>query len=203
MPPIRNKRSKDLIEQEGRILLAISDFQNVKIPNITQAAEIYNIPCITLRNRLHGTQQRLLVRANSHKLTQPEEESLVKWVFDLDRHGLPPRHSLVREMANHLPSQHRDQQVGEKWVYDLIKRRPEIDLKFSQRYNYERAKYKDSKIIKEHFDRVQAAISEYKILPEDIFNFNKTGFTIRLYATIKIITRSNQYARPKLLQPGN
>ncbi|QGA17419.1 hypothetical protein EYB26_005090 [Talaromyces marneffei] len=89
MPPIRNKKSKDLIEQEGRILLAISDFQNGKIPNIAQAAEIYNIPRTTLRNRLHGTQQRLLVRANSHKLTQPEEESLVKWVLDLDRRGLP------------------------------------------------------------------------------------------------------------------
>ena len=30
-------------------------------------------------------------RANGHKLTQPEEESLVKWVIDLDRCGLPPR----------------------------------------------------------------------------------------------------------------
>ncbi|KAL3705380.1 suppressor protein sef1 [Talaromyces marneffei ATCC 18224] len=203
MPPIRNKKSKDLIEQEGRILLAISDFQNGKIPNIAQAAEIYNIPRTTLRNRLHGTQQRLLVRANSHKLTQPEEESLVKWVLDLDRRGLPPRHSLVREMANHLLSQHGDQQVGEKWVYNLIKRRPEIDSKFSRRYNYERAKCEDPKIIREHFDRVQASISEYGILPEDIFNFDKTGFAMGLCATAKVITGSDRYARPKLLQPGN
>ncbi|EEA21528.1 transposon, putative [Talaromyces marneffei ATCC 18224] len=203
MPPIRNKKSKDLIEQEGRILLAISDFQNGKIPNIAQAAEIYNIPRTTLRNRLHGTQQRLLVRANSHKLTQPEEESLVKWVLDLDRRGLPPRHSLVREMANHLLSQHGDQQVGEKWVYNLIKRRPEIDSKFSRRYNYERAKCEDPKIIREHFDRVQASISEYGILPEDIFNFDKTGFAMGLCATAKVITRSDRYARPKLLQPRN
>ena len=114
MPPIRKKDSKDLIEQEGRILLAISDFQNGKIPNIAQAARIYNIPRTTLRNRLHGIEQRSLVRANGHKLTQYEEESLIKWVLDLDRRALPPRHSLIRDMANYILSQRGDQQVGEK-----------------------------------------------------------------------------------------
>ncbi|EED23153.1 conserved hypothetical protein [Talaromyces stipitatus ATCC 10500] len=110
MPPIRKKDSKDLIEQEGRILLAISDFQNGKIPKIAQAARIYNIPRTTLRNRLHGIEQRMLV---------------------------------------------------------------------------------------------QAAISEYGILPEDIYNFDETGFAMGLCATAKVITGSDRYARPKLLQPGN
>jgi hypothetical protein len=48
MPPIRNKTSKDLAEQEGQILLAISDFQNSKIPNIGRAVKIYNILRTTL-----------------------------------------------------------------------------------------------------------------------------------------------------------
>ena len=203
MPPIRNKASKNLAEQEGRILLAISDFQNGKISKIAQAAKIYNIPRTTLRDRLHGTQQRSLIRANSHKLTQFEEESLVKWVLDLDRRGLPPRHSLVREMANHLLSQHGTQQIGEKWVYNLVQRRPEIDSKFSRRYNYECANCEDPKIIQEHFDRVRDVISEYGILPEDIYNFDETGFAMGLCATAKVITGSDRYARPELLQPGN
>ncbi|EEA22979.1 pogo transposable element, putative [Talaromyces marneffei ATCC 18224] len=203
MPPIRNKNKKDLDEQEGRILLAISDLQNERILRVAQAASVYNIPRTTLQRRLRGVQQRSEVRANSHKLTQSEEESLVKWVLDLDRRGLPPRHSLVREMANYLLSQHGDQRVGDKWVYNLVKRRPEIDSKFSRRYNYERAKCEDPKIIKEHFDRVQAAISEYGILPEDIFNFDETGFAMGLCSTAKVITGSDRYARPKLLQPGN
>jgi hypothetical protein len=112
MPPIRDKKSKDLIEQEGRILLAISDFQNGKIPTIAQVARIYNIPRTTLRNRLHGTQQRSLIRANNHKLTQYEKESLIKWVLDLDKRGLPPRHSLIQEMANYLLLQRNNQQVS-------------------------------------------------------------------------------------------
>jgi hypothetical protein len=71
-------------------------------------------------------------------------------------------------MANCLLLQRGNQQVGENWVINLIKRHPEIDSKFSQRYNYERAKCEDPKIIRERFDRVRAAISECRILPEDI-----------------------------------
>ena len=84
MPPIRKKNQKNLEEQEGRILLAISDLKNGRILRVAQAARIYSIPRMTLQDRLNGTQQRSLVRANHYKLTQSEEDSLVKWVLDLD-----------------------------------------------------------------------------------------------------------------------
>ena len=100
-------------------------------------------------------------------------------------------------------SQRGNQQVGENWVTNLIKRRPEIDSKFSRKYNYERAKCEDTKIIGEYFDRVQEAILHYGILSEDIYNFDETGFAMGLCATAKVITRSDRYTRPKLLQPGN
>jgi hypothetical protein len=102
-------------------------------------------------------------------------------------------------MANYMLLQHGKPQVGKYWITKLIKRRPEIDSKFTRKYNYERAKCEDPKIIQEHFDCVQAAISEYSILLEDIFNFDETGFAIGLCATAKVITGSDRYARPKLL----
>ncbi|EED11806.1 conserved hypothetical protein [Talaromyces stipitatus ATCC 10500] len=176
MPPILNKNKKDLAEQEGRILLAISDLKNERILRVAQAARIYKIPRTTLQKRLSGTQQRSQIRANSHKLTQFEEESLVKWILDLDKRGLPPRHSLV----------------GEKWVYNLVKRRLEIESKFSRKYDYE-----------QYFDRVRKVILEYGILPEDIYNFDETGFAMGLCATAKVITGSDRYTWPKLLQPGD
>ncbi|BDD59847.1 hypothetical protein MAP00_009283 [Monascus purpureus] len=203
MPQIRKKDPLQIAQIEGKIELAISDLKNGKIRSIREAARIYTIPRTTLQDRLKGRQYRQLIRANNHKLAQFEEESLVKWVLDLDRRGLPPRHSLVREMANYLLSQSGDQRVGEKWVYNLVKRRPEISSKFSRRYNYERAKCEDPKIIQEYFDRVQTTISTYGILPEDIYNFDETGFAMGLCATAKVITGSDRYTRPKLLQPGN
>jgi hypothetical protein len=106
-------------------------------------------------------------------------------------------------MANYLLSQHTNQQVGKNWVYNLVKRRPELKSRFSRRYNYERAKCEDIKIIHEHFDRVQETILEYGILPEDIYNFDETGFAIGLCATAKVITGNDRYGRLYLLQPGN
>ena len=163
MPPIHNKNQSNSQEQEGRIQLALSDLKNEKIRSIRQAADVYNVSRSTLQNRLNGKAYRVELRANNHKLTKFEEESLVKWILDLDTRGLPPRPSMVRDMANYLLSQHGDQQVGEKWVYNLIQRRSEIKSRFSRRYNYERAKCEEPKIIQEYFNCVQAAILKHSI----------------------------------------
>jgi hypothetical protein len=203
MPPIRNKNSRNSIEQEGRILLAISNLKNGEISSIREAARVFQVPRSTLCDRYHGIQMKAEKRATGLKLSTNEEESLVRWILDLDKRGLPPRPSLVRHMANHLLSQHTNQQVGENWVYKLVKRHPELKSRFSRRYNYERAKCEDIKIIREHFDRVQDTILEYGILPEDIYNFDETGFAMGLCATAKVITGSDRYSRPHLLQPGN
>lgn len=78
MLPIRNKMSKDLIEQEGQILLTISNFQNNKIPTIAEVTRIYNIPYTTLQDQLKSIKYKDEKRANNHKLTQSKEESLIK-----------------------------------------------------------------------------------------------------------------------------
>ena len=48
MPPIRTEKSRKSIEQEGKVLLAISDIQNGKISSIRQAARVYNVSHTTL-----------------------------------------------------------------------------------------------------------------------------------------------------------
>jgi hypothetical protein len=195
MPPIRDKNSKNSIEQEGRILFALSALKNGEIHSIREAARVFRVPRSTLGDRYRGIQMKAEKHANGLKLSINEEESLVKWILDLAKRGLPPRPSLVRQMANHLLSQRGNQcgnqQVGEKWVYRLVKRREELKSRFSRRYNYERAKCEDIKIIREHFDRVRETIMEYGILPEDIYNFDETGFAMGLCATAKVITGSD------------
>lgn len=80
MPP----KSKNSIEQEGRILLAISALQKKEIRSVRQAARVYMVPESTLQDRLHGSVYQAERRANSHKLTKNEEESLVQWILSLD-----------------------------------------------------------------------------------------------------------------------
>ena len=54
MPPKRSQSSKDSIEKEGRILLAIQAFKNQEFSNISTTAYTFNVPRLTLRDRLSG-----------------------------------------------------------------------------------------------------------------------------------------------------
>ena len=87
------------------------------------------------------------------------------------------------------------QAVGQNWVTIFVKRHSELSTRFSRRYNYECAKCEDPKIIQEWFDCVQRTILQYGINPDDIYNFDETGFAMGLTATAKVVTRSEYYGQ--------
>ena len=89
MPP----KSQKLIEQEGRILLAISAINKSQISSVRQAARHFQVPGIPTRTE---------TRANNHKLTENEEESLLDWILCMDRRGNAPRPAHIQDMANLL-----------------------------------------------------------------------------------------------------
>jgi hypothetical protein len=80
-----------------------------------------------------------------------------------------------------------------------MKRRPLLSSRFSKRYNYERAKYKDPKIIGEWFNLIKETILQFRIDLDDVYNFDKTGFAIGLITTIRVISRNEYYGRRALL----
>jgi len=197
---------KSQVEQEGRVLLAISAINKKEITSIRDAARHFNVPRSTLRDRLNGTTYRIEQRANCHKLTKEEEDSLVQWIMSMDQRGAAPRPSHVKDMANILLSNRGSsniQPIGQNWVYKFIKRHDELKTKFSRRYNYQRAQCEDPKLIKEWFNRVQITIMQHGIAYEDIYNFDETGFAMGLIATARVVTRAETVGRPALLQPGN
>jgi hypothetical protein len=64
---------------------------------------------------------------------QIEEDSLEKWILDLDRRGKAPTYSLVQEMANILLAQRSTTTtitVGQNWVYKFVKRRENLRVRF-------------------------------------------------------------------------
>lgn len=77
MPPKGRQISRNSIEKEKRIVLAISTLKNKEIRNIREAARLYNVPHSTLQDRLREIINRLETRVNSYKITQNKEESLV------------------------------------------------------------------------------------------------------------------------------
>ena len=92
--------------------------------------------------------------------------------------------------------------LGQRWVYRFITRHPEIKSRYSRKYDYKRAKCKDPKVIRAWFRLVQNTIAKYRILDEDIYNFDKTGFQIGMISTAKVVT-SAERDRTVSLQPRN
>lgn len=151
MPPKRSYSSQKLVEQEGRIQLTISALKKGDIQNVRRAAEVYNIPKSTLHNRVNGQLFRVDLRANSHRLSETQEETLVKWIVSRDTRGAAPRQAQVYEMANIIlqadnPSGYTP--VGKNWVTNFTNRRPELKSRFARKYNYQQAKCEDPKVIK-------------------------------------------------------
>jgi len=81
MPPNRSRSNRNSIEQEDRLLLAIQAIKNQEISSVREAARRFNVPDTSLRQRLAGHPYRAESHANSHKLSQTEEESLKQWIL--------------------------------------------------------------------------------------------------------------------------
>jgi hypothetical protein len=70
----------------------------------------------------------------------------------MDSRRAAPRPSHVREMANLLLEARGSTpppSVGQNWVTKFVKRHPLLSSRFSRRYDYQRAKCEDPKIISE------------------------------------------------------
>lgn len=93
--------------------------------------------------------------------------------------------------------------VGKNWVTNFTYQRPELKSRFARKYNHQRAKCEDLKVIITWFEVLQQTRMQYGILDEDIFNFDETGFAMGLIATSKVVARSDMPGKPHLVQPGN
>jgi hypothetical protein len=206
MPPIRSESRHKLANQEGKILLALSDIKNGRVKSIRAAAKLYEIPHTTLADRAKGVLARVESRPSRLKLTQLEEDSLTEWILSMDSRGASPRPATVGVMANILLAargSYPPPTIGKNWPSTFINRRPELRTRFSRRYDYQRALNEDPKSIRQWFATVQSVIDENGIQPEDIYNFDETGFAMGLISSQKVVTRAEYYGRRSLLQPGN
>ena len=140
---------------------------------------------------------------NSRRLLDTEEEVLVKHVLDLDARGFPARLAAVEDMANSLRDARHLQPVGINWAATVVRRRPELRVKFNRKYDYKRALCKDPEIIEGWFRLIVNMKAKYGIQDEDTYNFDETGFMMGQILTGAVVTGSERRGRPKTVQQGN
>jgi len=76
-------------------------------------------------------------------------------------------------------------------------------MRFTRKYNYQRAKCEDLTIICKWFTLMYNSKVKYSIINNNIYNFDKTGFVMGIIIAIIVIITSDGCSRAKQAQPGN
>ncbi|KAF4547211.1 Hypothetical protein D9617_52g060320 [Elsinoe fawcettii] len=193
-------------QNEGRVLLALHAFNQGQFKFLRAAARAFEVCFETLRRRHQGKVSVHEKRLATSKFTITEESLLIQRIMDLVHEGFPPRAADVRDIANLILKNKNPQKaetVGQKWVYNIVKRTPQLVSVYNRKFDYQRACQEDPKVIQAWFDLVQETVDKYGVPEEDIWNFDETGFQMGVISTSKVITSSDRQGRPRTFQPGN
>ena len=132
---------------EARVVLALEALQNDEDLSIRAAAKIYDVNRMTLARRRNSKPARRDTQANSRCLTDLEEQTIVQYITELATRAFPPTLRGVEDMANHLQRERGMPPVGKRWAHNFVQRKPTINTRRSRRYDYQRAKCEDLKVI--------------------------------------------------------
>ena len=184
--------------KEACIILALEALENDRDLKVATAAKIYNVARSTLRRRRAGRCARRDILANSRCLTDLEEQTIVQYITELATRAFPPTLRGVEDMANHLRRERDMPPVGKRWAHNFVQRQPTINTRRSRRYDYQRAKCEDPKVISGWFALVQNVKAKYGIVEDDIYNFDETGFMMGIIFAGMVVTTSDGLGRAKL-----
>jgi hypothetical protein len=94
--------------------------------------------------------------------------------------------------------------VGENWVSRFVRSRPELDSRLSRRFDIQRAKCEDPKVIGDWFKRVNAIRLQHGILDDDVYNFDETGFAMGVISVAsKVVADAELVGRITIIQLGD
>jgi len=158
---------------------------------------------MTLSARRDGRPTRRDIPANSRKLTDLEEKTIIQYIIKLYARAFHPRLSYVEDIANRLLRERNAPPIGIRWAHNFVKRQLELRTRFTYKYDYQRAKCEDPTVIHEWFALIHNIKVKYGILNDDSYNFDKTGFIMGIIITFIVVTTSDGRSRAKQAQPSN
>jgi hypothetical protein len=193
------RNTTQTVSNEVDVQLAISSINSRQVKAARTAAAIYNVAETTLRRRRAGKSARRDCQPNSKKLTQLEEEVIVKYILDLDLRGFPPTYAAVRDMADKLLAARSAEKVGQKWLANFIKCIDSLRTRFNRAYDRQRALCEDPALIMAWFELVEQTKAKYGICDDNVWNFDEAGFMMGKITTQLVVTGSERRGRPKAL----
>jgi hypothetical protein len=197
-------RRKSLVtaDLESRITQALSGVQSSQYRSLYHAAQVLNLPRSTLTRRVNGGLSRSQARHQQQKLSYEQEKVLLKWIKELTISGYSPGHRLLKEIAEELrtkrtydlddasleslqlPPQHL---LGQDWVPRFILRHPHLTNAIGRRIESVRMDGATKEVFDAWFDAYKKAVLGFKILKENTYNMDESGFSIGTMESTRMI----------------
>ena len=159
--------------------------------SIAKAAGRRGVPATTVRDRKNkGAQNPRVGHQHECLLSPAQEDILVSWACFQDDMGIPPCQELLKGKAEAiLQVTNPGINIGKHWIERFMKRHKELQMKFSQHLDRQRAAASNPKILEQHFSIFKKAVADYKVLTDNIWNMDEKGFLMGLAAKAKVICR--------------
>jgi hypothetical protein len=107
--------------KEERIQLAMQALKNMDVPNISQAAKIFDIPRRTLGGRIQGVPSSDARQQAQQRLSVQEEESIARAICTLTRWGWPMSIQWLESFATNLLQKKGDyDDLGHNWYIRFL-----------------------------------------------------------------------------------
>jgi hypothetical protein len=191
------------LQHEGRVLLALEAYKAGEFKSHRAAAAAFNVKRHILDQRAKGVPPRAETPSPRLKLTSTEEETIVQYILDLDARGFAPHLSEVADMADKLLGERGSRPVGKNWPARFVTRSSELKMAFNRAKDRQRILQEDPEVISLWFKLVEETIAKYGVHPDDVHNFDETGFQMGVASSSKVVTGSERRTRPELVQPGD
>jgi hypothetical protein len=91
-----------LLEHEGRLQLALEAYKAGQFRSHQAAAQAFNVKHRTLSHRAQGLLFRAEAAPNCQKLTTTKQQTIVRYILDLESRGFAPRLCEVADIADKL-----------------------------------------------------------------------------------------------------
>jgi iron-sulfur cluster repair protein YtfE (RIC family) len=97
---MQSQRTSFLIQQEGRIILALKAYTLGQFKSVQSAAAAFKVPFQQLSNQLHKIRFQQEAPPNSQKLSATEEQTIVQYILNLNSRGFAPQLCKVADIAD-------------------------------------------------------------------------------------------------------
>ena len=198
MPPIRSKK---VTPKEQRIAKAIKAIKDGTVKNASVAARQYFVPYSKLYHQLNGRSAANSLGGHNKALSVEQEKALLLYIDQCHELGRACKHKHIELAANSLllasSSIHT---VSASWTTRFIKRIGCLRHR-TKPLSVERKAAQKRADIELHFEKFRRQYQELRMKPENLHNFDETGFQIGCLGTQIVFTRTDKQVY--ILDPNN